>query len=309
MTRLAERQAGVVRRGQLHQLVPDATGLIAANVIAERWTMVGSRVVLMQNAPPSRDQQLWIAVLHSGDAQGRGAALAGLTALEADGLEGFAVEPIHVVVERGRHVPAMPGLIVHESRRFDPQHDPHPMRTPPRTRLPRSVIDAAAWESNPRRSAALLAASVQQRLTTTAHLFQALAAAGRVDHSPLMRLVLHDIAGGAHSLGELDIGRLCRRGGLRAPDRQRQRTDAHGRRRYLDCEWRLSDGRTVVLEVDGAQHIQVRAWWDDMKRERAVVISGKTVLRCGTIELRLEPDHIIRDLRLVGVPRVAPRAA
>jgi hypothetical protein len=39
-----------------------------------------------------------------------------------------------------------------------------------------------------------------------------------------------------------------------------------------------------------------------MKRERAVVVQGDTVLRCSSIELRLEPEDVMADLRRIGVP-------
>ena len=39
-----------------------------------------------------------------------------------------------------------------------------------------------------------------------------------------------------------------------------------------------------------------------MKRERAVVVQGDTVLRCSSMELRLEPNDVIADLRAIGVP-------
>jgi very-short-patch-repair endonuclease len=80
------------------------------------------------------------------------------------------------------------------------------------------------------------------------------------------------------------------------------RLDKQGRRRYLDCVWELPDGRVIVLEIDGSFHAEVVAWWNDMKRERAVVVHGDTVLRCSTVELRLEATDILDDLRRVGVP-------
>ena len=39
-----------------------------------------------------------------------------------------------------------------------------------------------------------------------------------------------------------------------------------GRRRWTDAEWDLPDGTTLVLEVDGAFHTEVRQWGDDLKR-------------------------------------------
>jgi hypothetical protein len=39
------------------------------------------------------------------------------------------------------------------------------------------------------------------------------------------------------------------------------------------------------------------------------VIQGDTVLRCSSIELRLEPADVMADLRKVGVPPVNRAAA
>ncbi|MGH3587119.1 MAG: hypothetical protein ACRDQ0_12430, partial [Pseudonocardia sp.] len=114
-----------------------------------------------------------------------------------------------------------------------------------------------------------------------------------------------DIEGGAQSFAEIDVGHLCKEAGLSSPKRQRLRRDKTGRVRYLDCEWELPDGRVIVLEIDGSFHLRVRHWWKDMKRERAVVIAKSSVLRCSTVEIRLEPEDIIDDLRDIGVP---PRA-
>jgi very-short-patch-repair endonuclease len=76
----------------------------------------------------------------------------------------------------------------------------------------------------------------------------------------------------------------------------------------VDCEWRTPDGRIVVLEIDGSFHAEVTAWWQDIKREREVVLSNRTVLRCSSLELRLEPADVLDDLRRVGVPRIDPSA-
>ncbi|MBA3232639.1 MAG: DUF559 domain-containing protein [Propionibacteriales bacterium] len=119
-----------------------------------------------------------------------------------------------------------------------------------------------------------------------------------------MRLAIADIAGGAEALGEIDVATLCRRFGLRLPDRQVRRLDPSGRVRYLDCEWVLDDGSIVVLEVDGSHHHEVEHWEADMKRERKVVISRRWVLRTSNDEVRHEPAEVARDLIAMGVPLV-----
>jgi very-short-patch-repair endonuclease len=93
------------------------------------------------------------------------------------------------------------------------------------------------------------------------------------------------------------------------PTRQRIRYDATGRRRYLDLMWELPDGTIIILEVDGSFHLRTDIWWRDMKRERKIVVQGPTVLRCSTIEVRLDFADIAYDLRQVGVPLASKLAA
>jgi very-short-patch-repair endonuclease len=67
---------------------------------------------------------------------------------------------------------------------------------------------------------------------------------------------------------------------------------------------KLKDGRRVVLEVDGAHHLDVGSWQVDMRRERGLVVGGSQVLRATAIELRVEPALVVADLQAIGVPRV-----
>ena len=148
--------------------------------------------------------------------------------------------------------------------------------TPTRTNVERSAIDAASWSDRPRTCAGVLAAVVQQRLTTPTRLLAAFEKSGAIRHRPLMRRTLVDIAGGAQALSEIDIGRLCRRGGLNVTARQAIRLDAQGRRRYLDGIVTGPDGKEVAFEVDGAIHLAVRSYWDDMHRSNELLIAGSS---------------------------------
>jgi len=126
----------------------------------------------------------------------------------------------------------------------------------------------------------------------------------------MFRAILADIDGGAESLSEIDIGRVCRRFGISPPDRQVRRRDRNGVSRYTDCEWRLPDGRVVVLEIDGAFHMEAEHWAADMTRQRGLVIDGCIVLRCSNLELRRQPEAVVRDLLALGVGgRGAERAS
>lgn len=295
---LAEVQTGVATRTQLA-----GAGLtrheIRAQLEGGRWQTWGSHVVVLHNAALSRRQLLWAALLDPGPP----AALASHTALELAGFRSFATEAsaVHLLVERGARVHRHPDVVVHESRRLRPEHH---VRTAglTRTATARSALDAAAWQPWPRFACALLAAVVQQRLCTAAALEEALATVGRIRHKAHLRAVLGDIAGGSEAISEVDLVRLCRRFHLLEPDRQTRRRDAAGRLRYLDGTWVVEGQGLLVLEVDGAHHLDVAHWEADMRRERGLVVSGARVLRATSIEVRLDQARVAADLRALGVP-------
>ncbi|MGB9377023.1 MAG: DUF559 domain-containing protein [Mycobacteriales bacterium] len=283
-------QSGVVSRGQLRMLGIDRWQ-VRDHVRAGRWRALGSRVVVLHRGELTTVQWRWAAVLHAGST----AALARRSALEAAGLRGWPAGPVHVVVSRGVHVPELAGVVVHESRWVEDAHIDR-VASPPRVRVEWAAIDAAS-APEARTGCALLAAVVQQRLTTAARLHAALLAAPRAKNRRLLLSVLADIVGGSQALTEIDFARLCRAANLPPPERQVIRTDRYGRRRYLDAEWRLADGSALVVEIDGALHLQAMTYWDDMDRQNELVISGDRVLRFPSATLRLRPDHVVEQLR------------
>jgi hypothetical protein len=223
--------------------------------------------------------------------------LAGTTAAELGGLRGFADEMIHVVVPRGcrSRIPRVPGVQVHESRRLATD-DVHPTRFPPRTRLARSVIDAAGWSATPARAVGVVAAAVQQRLVPVAAVRAELEKVVRLRHrGPLLR-ALDDIEGGAQSLAELRMGGLCRRAGLPAPVCQAIRVDDAGRRRYLDLLW---PELGIWVEVDGGFHWGADSWCDDLLRRNDVTLSSPDIaisLRYPSAIVRAAPDLVVAQL-------------
>jgi hypothetical protein len=176
---------------------------------------------------------------------------------------------------------------------------------PPRCRLEPAILLFAAADRSRRTAQGVLAAAVQQRQTTPARLLAWLERLSPLHKAPLLRQALVEMAGGAQSLAEIEVKRLCRSHGLQVPDRQVARRDAEGRLRYTDCEWRLAGGRTLVLEVDGAFHMDAEQWEDDIARQRALTAPDRLVVRCTAREVRDEPDRVARDLVLLGVPRAA----
>ena len=226
-----------------------------------------------------------------------------------DGLKGFAdrysvaERPVHLLVPAKwspkKERPNLP-IVVHYSRVIGPDTI-HPVKRPPRTRIARSLVDAASWMATDRGAQAILAAGVQQRLVRVEHLELIVTANQRLHRRRLILDTLGDIAGGAQALSELDFTRLViRPNKLPEPDRQRRRGN-----RYLDAVW---EEQKVVVEIDGAQHMDPLQHWDDMERDIDVQLDGYRVLRFPAWVVRYNPGHVAARIReaLYG-SNLAPR--
>ena len=262
-----------------------------------RWQQPCRGVVVAHSGPLTEQQRLWTAVLWAG----RGAVLAGLTAAWLEGFRGFtdreALErPVYVLAPAKRSVRKQPSglpVIVHYSTVLGPD-DVHPLRQPPRTRIARSLVDAA-WMATDRGAQAVLAAGVQQQLVRVKHLTRVVEANQRLYRRRLVTATLGDIAGGAQALSELDFTRLVVRAyQLPEPDRQHCREDSSGRRRYLDAVW---EKQKVVVEIDGSQHMDALQYWDDMDRDNNLRLAGYQVLGFPAWVVRHNPGYVAARIR------------
>ena len=269
-----------------------------------RWQQPCRGIVVAQSGPLTEFQALRIAALWAGP----GGALAGLTAASLDGLQGFTdrggpERPIHILVPVSsparRSRPSL-SLVVHYSRLLDTE-DVHPLREPRRTRMARSLVDAAAWMATDRGAQAVLAAGVQQRLARTQDLTAIVARNQRLPRRAMIMDTLEDIAGGAHALSELDFTRLIRRYRLPAPDRQSPRRDPAGRRRWLDAVW---EAARLIVEVDGRHHMDAGQYWADMDRDNDLVAGGYRVLRFPAFIVRYHPGYVAERIRTALRPRM-----
>jgi very-short-patch-repair endonuclease len=216
---------------------------------------------------------------------GSGAALDGAVALLAAGMTGFRADHVDVSIPHRNRWHRLDGVRVHRRRRM-----PAVMVAGiPRVRPELAVVHAAAWASSDRQAALLLCLVVQQRLVRPTDLQAACAATRRMRRGSLIRHVVADVCDGAHSLGELDFGRLCRRHGLPRPNRQVVRSTRDGRV-YLDVAW---DDVGLVVEIDGGHHGMALNPVDDALRQNEVVISGSRVLRIPVVGLRIAADSFM----------------
>lgn len=266
-------------------------------VSSGRWQQPCPGIIVAHSGPITEQQRLWTVLL----AAGRGAALAGLTAARLDGFRWSTEDQtadlaIYLLLPAGRPIqrkpPGMP-VVVHYSTALG-EEDVHPLRTPPRTRIARSLVDAAAWMASGRGAQAVLAAGVQQQLVRAEDLTAVVAANRRLHRRRLIAETLGDIAGGARALSELDFTRLVVRAyRLPEPGRQSRRRDPSGKYRYLDAVW---DEQKVVVEIDGSQHMNALHYWSDMERDNWLRGDGYQVLRYPAWAVRYNPGHVAAQI-------------
>lgn len=297
---IAREQAGLITRAQLRE-----AGVrhkqIERWIGSERWQRLAPTVVCTTTGELTAIQRMWLGVLHGGT----GALVAGVHAAERAGLRQWERAEIPVLTAyAGGPTTPLAGFHFVRTRRSLPALTSS-LAGPPTCRLEPAVLLFASREPVQRTAQGILAACVQQRRTTAERLA---VWASRLRPLPRERLIaewLAEIGGGAESVAELDVARLCRRFGLAPPQRQTRRRDARGRVRYTDCEWALPSGDTLVLEVDGPAHMDAEQWQHDIARQRALSAPGRIVIRCTSRELRDTPEAVADDLHRLGVPRAA----
>jgi hypothetical protein len=300
---LLQRQHQVIRTETARRFMTRAS--LRWRVSSGRWQQPCHGVVVAHSGPLSDDQRVWTALLSAGN----DAVLAGLTAAQFDGFRRLTGQqeprqPVFLLLPAGQRVwvkpPGIP-TVVHYSTALG-EADVHPLREPRRTRMARSLIDAASWMATDRGAQAILAAGVQQRLVRVQDLCSVVEANQRLHRRRLITQTLGDIAGGAQALSELDFTRLVVRGyGLPEPDRQACRRDSQGRRRYLDVVW---EGARVIVEIDGAQHMEPLDYWDDMNRSNDLQSEGYRVLRFPAWLVRYDPGFVAAKI-LEALPKGA----
>jgi hypothetical protein len=280
---LIEAQHDVLTSAQASAIFGD--GYVRSQVYAHVWQRPHRGVVVLHNGPLTR-QQTTNARLFS---CASGTVLAGPSALEQEGLQGFETDLTFVTLPIGARRPTMEGIVPHWSAYLDGR-DVHPVRFPPRTRNARSTVDFASWSENGRYARTIVLATVQQRLVRTSDLRDALTRRGTCRHRGLIVESYLDATGGIQSLPERDFDVIRTRLGLPAPSRQVkvQRAD---RRFYLDVAWETYG---VGCEIHGIPHLAVKKWDADNGRGNELVISGRRTLVFSSYAIRHEA-HVVGD--------------
>jgi hypothetical protein len=170
---------------------------IGSRVRQDRWQIVSPTVVATLTGTLTREQLDWAGVLHGG----RNAVLAGLTALEVHGLRNWHRDDVTVMVPKSQGIAPLAGVRYRETRR-DLSDSLTPGRRLPVLKAEPAALLFAAYERNRRTAEGVLAALVQQRLTTPASLREWVDRLQPLRRTQQFLQAVADFEGGSHSVGE-----------------------------------------------------------------------------------------------------------
>lgn len=228
--------------------------------------------------------------------------IAGLNAASYHGLRGWGRDEVTVLVGNPMSFEPLDGFRFLRTRR--PKELLLSRGELPVAKAEPALLLFASRERSIRTALGSLAAATQQKLTTPDRLRDWVGTLRPLRRADQIRAFLDDLDGGAQSLAEVDALHLFREWGIARPDTQKPRRDRAGTQRYTDCEWKLADGRTLVLEIDGGFHDDALQAMSDRRRNRKLTTPTRTVVACSSFELRHEPFEVMEDLIALGVPRI-----
>lgn len=255
--------------------------MVRREVAAERWALHGHQTVAVHTGGMSEQARRWHAVWEVGSSV---AVLDGISALHQAGMTGFDDDTVHLSAKHTVEFAQIDGVCVHK---VILRVDRELLRAGiPRTRPAVAAIRAAHWAVSDRQAALLLVLPVQQRLCTGAQLIEAESLIPGRNRREFIHVMAHDVADGAHSLGELDFVAACRRRGLPEPSRQRVRL-LPGGVAHLDV---AREEARLAVEVDGAGHARGLQMIGDDLRQNQVQLGDELVLRVSLVGWRVTPD-------------------
>jgi predicted transcriptional regulator of viral defense system len=261
---IARRQGGVVSRGQLRYAdIPSAT---VARCIARGYlTRLLPRVYAVGHTAPSRESDLWAAVLYAGP----GAMLSHASAAHKRGLIIYAPSEIHISTPRCK-IRSVPGLIrVHVGRELERDlRGSIPTTTNEQTVLDLGALDAICGKGRAGSRALRDALEI---------------------HRPEL----------AYTNGELEDAflHLCERFGLQIPQCNRWMYGFP-----VDAYW---PDQNLIAEVDGLDaHSKAAQLRNDRRKELTLREHGHTVVRYDWTLVKNASVEVYEDLVRLGVPRV-----
>ncbi|MGA8461252.1 MAG: hypothetical protein WB800_38055 [Streptosporangiaceae bacterium] len=286
---LIDLQRGVLARWQAPAVELKPT-TINSLLRSGRWKPLQRGVYATFSGTPSRDAELWAAVLRAGPE----AALSHQTAAELDGLTSARSPVIRVSVPLSKRVSSISGVRLHRSVRLADAR--HPSRTPPRTRIEETVLDLAQTVKTIDGAFGWLCQACGSRLTTPELLLTALAKRPKARWRGILLSALDDIGDGAHSVLEIRYVRDVERPHQLPRARRQAKVTRSSGRIYLD---NLVDRYRTCIELDGKAAHPVAKRWRDIARDNASAAGGITTLRYGWPDVTERPCHTAAQIAAV----------
>ncbi|ADP79292.1 type IV toxin-antitoxin system AbiEi family antitoxin domain-containing protein [Pseudofrankia inefficax] len=303
---------------------------IRRRVDSGRWQLYSGDVLVTQAGPLTLIQRLWCALVSIGP----DALLGGASAAALGGLRGCAEPWLTVILASGRRVTPRPGVKLRATARLADE-DLHQDGWPPRTTLPRSLVDMAEWAASHDEARTLLALAVASGIVESDEVRAALARRGPIARRQVIGDVLDDLDGGAPWVPDLLYRRLEARHGLPPALRGRPDPRAPGRLDLLYEAWQVrveigavaAPGIRTAAEVPppgtgpvgvlGPGGLAAAGPWPSVPGARGIVRrANRLVLRVPRHLLLEEPDRVgtavattLRQRGWPGAPRVGRRPA
>lgn len=286
---LIDQQRGVLARWQAPAVELEPT-TIDSLLRSGRWQSLQRGVYATFSGKPSREAELWAAVLRVGPL----AVLSHQTAAELDRLTSTRSAVIHVQVPGTARVDPIPGMRIHRSERLAEAR--HPLHTPPRTRIEETVLDLTQTAKNIDAAFGWLCQACGSRLTTPELLLTALAKRAKVRWRGILLSALDDISDGAHSVLEVRYVRDVERPHGLPRARRQVRVIRSSGRIYLD---NLVKRYRTCIELDGKAAHPVAERWRDIARDNASAADGIITLRYGWSDVAERPCQTAAQIATV----------
>lgn len=296
---LLTRQRGLVTVRQLTD-AGVAPALAYERARARRWQRAHRAAYAVFSGDIDRDAMIWAAILRCGE----GAAASHQTAAELDGLCEQIDDRIHVTIGASRRVSGeLDGIRLHYAHRL-PQSR-HPTKLPPRTRIDDTVLDLLDAAATAREGTDWIIRAIRQRKAEPSRLAAAMARRKKIRWRAMAEAMLLDVAGGAHSMLEVEhVRRVERAHGL--PVGARQRRVAGSRVIWIDVDY---DAFATRVELDGRIGHEGEGAFRDRRRDNRGAVGGRWTLRYGhaevfgtPCEVAAEQAVVLQDRGWVGTP-------
>ncbi|MDP9239450.1 MAG: hypothetical protein M3O55_02265 [Actinomycetota bacterium] len=298
---LLERQSGLLSRRQAMD-----SGL-TRGAIEHRlrqggpWQVVLPSVYATFTGRLTTHQRMISALLYGGDSS----VLGGATACALYALRQLPhTRHIHLLLPHALHPSSRDFVRVRRTITMPPPVFLDELRAAP---IERAVVDACRGLPDLNAVRALVAESVQRRLTRVPALQAELSLGGSAG-SALTRRALCEVSDGARSVAEA-IGRnLILRSDLPAPLWNQDLFTAHGE--WLCCADAWWPEAGVVLEIDSREwHLLPEHWAATMRRHALMTSHGLLVVHARPRQFDTEPDAVLATLErtiAAGMARPTP---